>query len=61
MYIFDLDLVRAKAKFAELINGVLPKINRHKTLIKRCLHPLLWLRNKVENKTIYPNSDINGT
>jgi DNA mismatch repair protein MutS2 len=32
MYIFDLDLVRAKAKFAELINGVLPKINRHKTL-----------------------------
>ena len=31
-YIFDLDLTRAKAKFAELVNGVLPKINRHKTL-----------------------------
>ncbi len=28
-YIFDLDLIRAKAKFAEKINGVLPKINRH--------------------------------
>lgn len=56
-YIFDLDLSRAKAKFAELINGVLPKINRHKTLrLKDAFHPLLWLRNKAENKKIYPQS-----
>ena len=32
VYIFDLDLTRAKAKFADLVNGILPKINRHKTL-----------------------------
>lgn len=57
MYIFDLDLTRAKAKFGELVNGILPKINRHKTLkLKDAYHPLLWLRNKVENKTIFPQT-----
>ncbi|CAD7798848.1 Endonuclease MutS2 [Chryseobacterium aquaeductus] len=57
VYIFDLDLTRAKAKFSELINGVLPKINRHKTLkLKDAFHPLLWLRNKAENKTIFPQT-----
>ncbi|KUJ52625.1 endonuclease MutS2 [Chryseobacterium sp. JAH] len=57
VYIFDLDLTRAKAKFGELVNGVLPKINRHKTLkLKDAYHPLLWLRNKAENKTIFPQT-----
>lgn len=56
-YIFDLDLIRAKAKFAEKINGILPKLNRHKTLrLKDAYHPLLWLQNKAENKEIYPQS-----
>ena len=41
-YIFDLDLIRAKAKFAEKVNGILPKINRHQTLrLKDAFHPLL--------------------
>ncbi|WP_312768289.1 endonuclease MutS2 [Epilithonimonas sp.] len=56
-YIFDLDLIRAKAKFAEKVNGILPKINRHQTLrLKDAFHPLLWIRNKNENKEIYPQS-----
>lgn len=56
-YIFGLDLTRAKAKFAHKINGVLPKINRHKTLrLKDAFHPLLWLRNKEEGKTIFPQT-----
>lgn len=56
-YIFDLDLTRAKAKFAELVNGVLPKINRHKTLrLREAYHPLLWLKNKAQNKSILPQS-----
>ena len=56
-YIFDLDFTRAKAKFAEKINGVLPKINLHKTLnLVNAFHPLLWLRNEVEKKTIFPQS-----
>ena len=53
-YIFDLDLIRAKAKFADLINGILPKINRHQTLrLREAFHPLLWIRNKKEQKEIF--------
>lgn len=56
-YIFDLDITRAKAKFAEKINGVLPKINPHPTLrLKEAFHPLLWLRNTAENKKIFPQT-----
>lgn len=56
-YIFNLDLTRAKAKFAEKINGVLPKINRHPTLrLRDAYHPLLWLQNTAEKKKIYPQT-----
>lgn len=56
-YIFDLDLTRAKAKFAEQIHGVLPKINTHKTMrLVQAYHPLLWLRNRAEKKHIFPQS-----
>lgn len=56
-YIFSLDKTRAKAKFAQKINGVLPKINSHKSLkLINAFHPLLWLRNKEENKEIYPQT-----
>lgn len=53
-YIYNLDITRAKAKFAQKINGVLPKINTHKTLkLIDAYHPLLWLRNTQENKAIF--------
>lgn len=56
-YIYELDLIRAKAKFAEKIGGVLPKINRHRTLrLHQAFHPLLLLRNKAENKKIFPQT-----
>lgn len=53
-YIFDLDFIRAKAKFADQVNGILPKINRHQTLrLREAFHPLLWIRNKKEKKEIF--------
>lgn len=56
-YIFDLDITRAKAKFAEKIGGVLPKINRHKTMrLVNAFQPLLLLRNREEKKEIYPQT-----
>ena len=56
-YLYNLDITRAKAKFAEKINGVLPKINTYKTLkLIDAYHPLLWLRNTQENKAIYPQT-----
>lgn len=56
-YIFDLDMVRAKAKFAEKINGVLPKINKFQTMrLVNAFHPLLWLSNQEEKKEIFPQT-----
>lgn len=56
-YIFELDLLRAKAKFAEKIHGILPKINRHKTMrLVNAYHPLLYIRNLEEKKKIFPQS-----
>lgn len=56
-YIFDLDLVRAKALFAEKIHAVLPKINKHPTLrLRNAFHPLLWLKNTAGHKPIFPQS-----
>ncbi|SEF47936.1 DNA mismatch repair protein MutS2 [Halpernia humi] len=56
-YIFDLDIVRAKAKFAEKINGVLPKINKFQTMrLVNAFHPLLWLSNQEEKKEIFPQT-----
>lgn len=56
-YIFNLDITMAKAKFAEKINAVLPKINQHRCLkLVGAFHPLLWIRNKKENKEIFPQT-----
>lgn len=57
IYIFDLDITRAKAKFAYKIGGILPKINRHRTMrLLNAFHPLLLIRNQVEKKKIFPQS-----
>ncbi|QDP85921.1 DNA mismatch repair protein MutS [Chryseobacterium sp. SNU WT5] len=56
-YIFDLDFTRAKAKFAERIGGILPKINHHRTMrLVSAFHPLLLIRNKEEKKKIFPQT-----
>ena len=39
------------------IGGVLPKINRHKTMrLVNAFHPLFLLRNREEKKEIYPQT-----
>ena len=56
-YIFDLDLTRAKSKFAERVGGIMPKINQYKSLkLVKAYHPLLWIKNKEENKEIFPQT-----
>lgn len=56
-YIFALDITRAKAKFADKIGGILPKINRHRTMrLVNAFHPLLLIRNQVEKKKIFPQT-----
>lgn len=56
-YLTDIDLTAAKAKYAQDINAILPKINSEKKLYLRdAFHPLLFLTNKRKNETTYPQT-----
>lgn len=51
----DIDLIAAKMKYAEKIDGLLPKITTDRELtIKDAYHPLLLLSNKAKNEKTYP-------
>lgn len=52
-----IDIVAAKAKHAEKINGILPNISSEMRLYFRdAFHPILLLNNKAKNKTTYPQT-----
>ena len=56
-FLSDMDLIAAKAKYANRINGILPKINNEKRLFFReAFHPILLLNNKLENKPTFPQT-----
>ncbi|HET8809585.1 MAG TPA: DNA mismatch repair protein MutS, partial [Flavobacteriaceae bacterium] len=51
----DLDLIAAKAKYAENLNAVLPKISKERELqLKEAFHPLLYLSNKKKGEKTFP-------
>jgi len=53
----QIDLVAAKAKHAEKINGLLPTISNEKKLFFRdAFHPILLLNNKEKGKHTYPQT-----
>lgn len=53
----DMDVISAKSKYAENINGILPKITRDRELhLKDAYHPLLYLSNKRKGDKTYPQS-----
>ena len=53
-----IDFTQAKAKYAQSINGILPKINKDNLQIKlvNAYHPLLYLNNLRNNKRTIPQS-----
>jgi len=54
-YIFEIDFIQAKARFAHKINAILPNLNNDKKVeLIDAFHPLLWLKNKSDNKHTYP-------
>ncbi len=54
-YLGDIDVIAAKIKYAELYNGVLPKISKEKELyVKEAYHPLLLINHNKEGKKTYP-------
>lgn len=51
----DLDLIAAKAKYAENLNATLPKISENRELqLKDAFHPLLYLSNKKKGEKTFP-------
>ncbi|MUP45688.1 DNA mismatch repair protein MutS [Gramella sp. BOM4] len=53
----DLDVIAAKSKYAEQINGLLPKISKDRELeLKEAYHPLLYLSNKRKGEKTFPQT-----
>ncbi|APG59540.1 endonuclease MutS2 [Christiangramia salexigens] len=53
----DLDVIAAKSKYAEKINGVLPKITKSRELqLKEAYHPLLYINNKKKGEKTFPQN-----
>lgn len=56
-YLSAMDLIAAKTKYAEQMQGILPKISKQRELfIKDAYHPLLYLNNKQKNDKTYPQT-----
>jgi DNA mismatch repair protein MutS2 len=54
-YLSEIDLVSAKVKYAELYEGLLPKITSSKEIyLKDAYHPLLLINHNKIGKTTYP-------
>ena len=56
-FLIRLDVIYAKAKYAQSINAILPEINDDKFYeAKNAFHPLLFVSNKLEGKKTFPQS-----
>ncbi|WP_109437721.1 DNA mismatch repair protein MutS [Aquimarina sp. AU119] len=56
-YLSDIDIVSAKAKYAERLNAVLPKITNDRELtLKDAYHPLLYINNKTKGEKTFPQT-----
>ncbi|MGS2726122.1 endonuclease MutS2 [Psychroserpens sp. BH13MA-6] len=56
-FLIHLDVIYAKAKYAQSINAILPEINNKKVYdAKDAFHPLLLVSNKAEGKKTFPQS-----
>ncbi len=57
VFLAEIDLTAAKAKYGAEMNAILPKINDDQRLFLRdAFHPLLFLTNKQNNQKIFPQS-----
>ncbi len=54
-YLLQMDVLFAKARYAQEINGLLPKItDQHEIEYFQAYHPLLWRTHQTEKKKTYP-------
>jgi DNA mismatch repair protein MutS2 len=56
-FLSDIDVIAAKAKYANKINGILPTITENRRLFFRdAFHPILYLNNKQINAITHPQT-----
>lgn len=56
-FLSDIDVIAAKAKYANTINGILPTITNEKHLyFREAYHPILYLNNKAKNEIVHPQT-----
>ena len=56
-FLSDIDVIAAKAKYANRINGILPAITDNRRLYFRdAFHPILYLNNKQKNEITHPQT-----
>ncbi|MBF2709278.1 endonuclease MutS2 [Flavobacterium soyangense] len=56
-FLSDIDVIAAKAKYANRINGILPAITENRRLYFRdASHPILYLNNKQKNEVTHPQT-----
>ncbi|MES2239170.1 MAG: DNA mismatch repair protein MutS [Bacteroidota bacterium] len=56
-FLSDVDVIAAKAKYADRINGILPAITEERRLYFRdAFHPILYLTNKQKKEVTYPQT-----
>ncbi len=56
-FLSEIDVIAAKAKYANKINGILPAITEDRRLYFRdAFHPILYLNNKSKNEITHPQT-----
>ncbi|KVV14751.1 DNA mismatch repair protein MutS [Flavobacterium sp. TAB 87] len=56
-FLSEIDVIAAKAKYANKINGILPAITEERRLYFRdAFHPILYLNNKSKNEITHPQT-----
>nr|WP_317631626.1 DNA mismatch repair protein MutS [uncultured Flavobacterium sp.] len=56
-YLSDIDIVAAKARYANRIHAILPEIVEEKVIhFREAYHPILYLNNKEKKKVTYPQN-----
>jgi DNA mismatch repair protein MutS2 len=56
-FLSDIDVIAAKAKYANKINAILPNIVEEKRMYFRdAFHPILFLNNKIKGEKTYPQT-----
>ena len=56
-FLSAIDVVAAKAKYANKINGILPEITENRRLyFREAFHPILYLNNKQKNEITHPQT-----